>query len=236
MNDIEKKQEIKRYYDDRYSERNRLRRTPHDYKIYLDYLGIDTNSEGKLLDIACGSGLLLKNAENSSLSTFGTDISCTGLSLARRLTARSHLLVNSGEQICFKSKTFDFVFCLGSLEHFLDIPRGLSEMTRVAKPNAKLCIIVPNTIHYRPDAKSRWGFKKIVGTKQQEMLERLHTYDEWKSILERSGLRVRKHYKDTFFIKKRSILKNVLFYLWLRFLPLRYAYQFIFVCEHINRR
>jgi len=228
-------QVIQSYYDKRYSQEHRVQRTPSDYTKFLRFLGIHSNTKGRLLDIACGSGLLLANAENTKLSTSGIDISATGLSLARTRTSKSHLLVNAGEQICFRSATFDFIFCLGSLEHFLDIPKGITEMKRVAKPHAKLCIVVPNRVHYRLDAKARWGVKRVIGTKQQEMLEHLHSYEEWKAMLECGGLRVKKHYKDTFFIKKRSTLKNVLFFLWLKFLPLRYAYQFIFVCD-IDRR
>lgn len=230
MNNTTNLKQVKEYYETRYRDKSRFVRKAEDYKIYLDYLGIDKNSTGGLLDVGCGSGLLLRNVETTKLKTFGTDISMTALKLSQRATSRTHYVINSGEAICFKSRQFDYVFCLGSLEHFLDIPVAISEMKRVSKPNAKFCILVPNTVHYRLDADSKWGIKRITGTKQQEMQEELHTFSEWRHILETNGLKVVKYYKDRFFVKKKNILKNLLFSLWLKFLPLKYSYQFIFVC------
>lgn len=231
MGNSRKFKEVKKYYEERYKDQSRAIRTLEDYKIYLDYIEINKSSAGMLLDIACGTGMLLKNAEMKGLKTFGIDISMTALKLAKNNTLNTKFVISSGENMSFKDNIFDYVYCLGSLEHFLDIPKAISETIRVSKQKAKFYLMVPNTIHYRLDAKSKWGIKKITGTKQQEMHEELHIFEEWKNIFEKNGLRVERVYKDRFFVKKKNPLKNVLFYLWLKFLPLNYSYQFIFICK-----
>jgi ubiquinone/menaquinone biosynthesis C-methylase UbiE len=222
---------VKEYYEERYKDPERSKRQLEDYKIYLRYVGITGESTGRLLDIACGDGLLLKNAEATSVETFGTDLSSTAIRLSKKLAAKSKYALNPGETICFLDGTFDYVFCLGSLEHFLDIPKGLREMKRIGKHDATYCILVPNTIHYRLDANSKWGIKKITGTKQQEMQESLHSYKEWQEILRTAGFKIMKCHRDLFYEKKKSALKNLLFYIWLRLLPFKFAYQFIFICR-----
>lgn len=222
---------VKEYYDERYKDPGRSKRKLEDYKIYLDYVGIKDQTEGRLLDIACGDGLFLKNAEATKVETFGTDLSSTALALSKKFATKSKYSLNSGETICFKDGIFDYVFCLGSLEHFLDIPKGLSEMKRIGKSDATYCILVPNTIHYRLDANSKWGIKKITGTKQQEMQESLHSYKEWQEILNTAGFKILKCHKDIFYEKKKSVLKSLLFYIWLKLLPFKYSYQFIFICQ-----
>lgn len=230
MKETSRLTEIRDYYDDRYTDASRSGRKLKDYNIFLDYLGIKNNEHGLLLDIGCGKGLLLRNAEIRNLTTCGVDVSMNALKLAKTNTIATTFAADSGENLCFKDRIFDYVCCLGSLEHFIDIPEAISEMVRVAKSQAKFCLVLPNTSHYRLDATSTWGIKKIVGTKQQEMQEELHTCREWRQILQAGGLKVQKIYKDRYFVNKRNPLKNMLFYLWLKFLPLKYSYQFIFIC------
>ncbi|HDL18269.1 MAG TPA: class I SAM-dependent methyltransferase [Bacteroidetes bacterium] len=223
--------EVKKYYNERYTDKARTSRRLDDYKVFINHLKIKDPLEKSLFDIACGQGLTLKNAEKKGLKTFGLDISKNALKEAKENVEKSQIVLCSGEDICFKTKSFDYITCLGSLEHFLDIPKAIFEMKRVAKPDATFCVLVPNNIHYRLDAKSKWGIKKIVGTKQKEMQEELHLYKEWRNILQENGLKILKVHKDLFFIRKKNPLKNVLFYLWLKLLPLKYSYQFIFICQ-----
>lgn len=222
--------DLKKYYEARYRDESRSSRKLKDYEIFIKYLKGKNPGERRYLDIACGKGYALRNAELHHMKSFGLDIAANALQEAKKNTTQSHVVLSSSEEICFKNRSFDFISCLGSLEHFIKMTRALDEMKRVAKPDARFCILVPNNIHYRLDSKSKWGIKKIVGTKQQEMREELHSYREWRDILQRNGFRIEKVYKDLFFIRKKNPLKNLLFFVWLKFLPLKYSYQFIFLC------
>ena len=228
---MKKSKEVKAYYEERYHDKSRFHRKLEDYTIYLKYLGINKSTSGKFLDIACGRGLLLKNTANYGLKPIGLDISLSALKILKNDAVSFQTINCAAEDIGFKANTFEYISCLGSLEHFLDIPKAISEMRRIAKENTLYCIVVPNNIHYRLDAKSKWGIKKVVGTRQQEMHEELHSLQEWKTILKENGLEILKIYKDRFFIKKKNVLKNLLFYLWLKYLPMKYSYQFIFICK-----
>ena len=112
------------------------------YPRFLDLLG--TRPNASLLDVSCGAGSLLAAARERHLNAVGIDLSHEAVRLARSVALDALIAVASGESLPFQSSTFDYVTCLGSLEHFLDMRRGLKEMIRVAKPTATLCVMVPN--------------------------------------------------------------------------------------------
>ena len=67
-------QDIKAWYNRRYADRGLgSMRTPEAYQVFLDAL--DARPGMRLLDIACGTGFLLRAAAQRGLRTFGTDIS-----------------------------------------------------------------------------------------------------------------------------------------------------------------
>jgi len=220
---------VKKYYDDLYCKNQEKTMRPiGTYKIFLDYL--DVKPGGKLLDIACGPGNLLKNAQDAQLTTYGLDISIEALKIAHKTSPNSKIFLALGEHLPFSNDYFDYITCLGSLEHFADIDLALKEMVRVASKYAKYCIVVPNI-----------NYKFGAGTDQIE--EKLLTLDQWKNILQKNGLKIVKIKQDKYFSKvlspkkilsqkglkgKLRLLKRKL--LW-TFMPLDKTYQFIFVCD-----
>ena len=138
-----------------------------------------------LLDVSCGSGFLLKAAHALGLAAYGVDLSDAAVRLAHQVAPESRVAVGAGEDLCFRNASFDYVTCLGSLEHFLDIARGLQEMLRVAKPGAQFCIMVPNRDF------AGWKLLGHQGTAQQDINERLLSLAEWRRVFEQQGLRVR---------------------------------------------
>ena len=88
---------IKKYYDDLYCQKQEKTVRPIEaYRIFLDHL--DVKPGGKLLDIACGTGNLLKNAHDSQLTTYGLDISIEALKIACKTSPSSKLFLGLGEQ------------------------------------------------------------------------------------------------------------------------------------------
>ena len=76
------------------------------------------------------------------------------------------------------------VFALNSLEHFIDKPRALAEMKRVARPDASFLILVPNA-----DFLTR-KLGLYSGTHQVKAREDVFDLATWNRLFEDAGLRV----------------------------------------------
>ncbi|HTH70338.1 MAG TPA: class I SAM-dependent methyltransferase [Candidatus Saccharimonadales bacterium] len=98
----------------------------------------------RLLDVACGGGYLLMEAERAGLRTSGIDIADAALARARTFAPKSDLRRGDAEALPYADGSFEIVTCLGSLEHFLDPPKALEEMRRVLAPGGRAIVVVPN--------------------------------------------------------------------------------------------
>ncbi|HKW13467.1 MAG TPA: class I SAM-dependent methyltransferase, partial [Candidatus Krumholzibacteria bacterium] len=151
--------------------------------------------------------------------------------------------VGAGESLPYRNATFDFVSCLGSLEHFLDMGKGLEEMKRVAKPGGRFCIMVPNQDFIA------WKLSAHKGTAQQDINEHLLPLSEWRRLFEQHGLRVRRVLPDRWHAVRwrspaategesgvKGKITGCLREAGWRLLPLRWQYQFVFVLERDTQR
>lgn len=227
--------DLKDWYDKKYKEGiNSIGRVYDSYPIFLDYLGVQKG--GKLLDIGCGNGFLLRAASIRGLETFGIDISQEAVKIAENVSPdSSSILVGSGEELVFGDNEFDYVTCLGSLEHFLDMSKTLREMKRVAKENAMFCISVPNSNYLFGRISGRFG------TEQRDINENLLSLKQWKSVFTDNGFEVLNVHQDRWLDLKKPliflsanpfrILKRIVYKLAWVFLPLNYTHQFIFILK-----
>jgi ubiquinone/menaquinone biosynthesis C-methylase UbiE len=225
--------EIKAWYNDIYAKSGAESMRPYEaYQIMLNFLGVEKNK--KLLDVSCGTGYLLLAAAKNGLETYGVDISEEAVKVAREVSPDSKIEIGPGEDLKYEDNTFDYISCLGSLEHFLDIPKGLQEMRRVAKNDARYCIVVPNSNFIY------WKLTKNAGTDQQDINETLMTNKQWQELFTQNGLEVVKVYQDTWFKRKIKIfgsanpvkiIKNMIAKLAWAFLPLGWTYQFIYILK-----
>lgn len=225
-------EEIKDWYNHRYLKYGKSAMRPYEaYPIFLDYLNVRTQK--KLLDIGCGTGYLLKAADQRGLETYGTDISNEGVKIAQKVSPHSKIIRGKGEELRFPDKFFDYVTCLGALEHFLNIEKGINEMVRVAKDDALFCIVVPN-LNF-----ALWN-KGKKGTKQQDINETLLSLEEWRNMFEKEKLEIVNIYQDKWLSRKIRILSSLnpskillKIYLKLRwmFISLDSTYQFVFILK-----
>jgi ubiquinone/menaquinone biosynthesis C-methylase UbiE len=110
-----------------------------------DFLFRTRISEGTIVDIACGPGLLSKAlAERSKKFTVvGIDISVHALGLARKNCAKlknTRFIKGSVYALPFKTESADAVICKDSFHHFDRPASALKEMLRVLKPNGYVYI------------------------------------------------------------------------------------------------
>ncbi|MDP3740941.1 MAG: class I SAM-dependent methyltransferase [bacterium] len=224
----------KNYYDDIYlRKQERTMRPRFAYKKLFNLIE-PVGQNKKLLDVACGTGYFLQVAAERGLETYGLDLSQEAVAVAKRVSPGSNIVTGYAEALPYESSFFDYVSCLGSLEHFADMEKGTQEMIRVAKSDALFLFILPN------DDYLFWKLKKIKKGTHQRNFEVLKNYPGWLKFLDEAGLEPIKvdqdrwpsqslrifEYKNPYRIARRIIFKLIWF-----FLPLKYTYQFIFVLK-----
>lgn len=228
--------DLKKYYDETYyNPESRHSRKVEDYKIFLDYLRPEKGS--KLLDVSCGTGLLMKAAEDYyGCQTFGIDLSERAIVEAKARLRSSNILVANGEVLPFQDDIFDYVTNIGSLEHYLDPEKGLDELIRVCKPGGRLCIVLPNYYYLINIFYAFWKGEHLKG--HHQINERIDTLKGWLRFLKRDDLSVEKIYQDKgpkqrpIFQDKnfKKMAKRITKKIILAMMPLNLTYQFVFIC------
>ncbi len=225
---------IDNYYDEQYSS------SQHgDNWIKLpfnrvDYYGLPLRRLGckkgeRLLDIACGNGQFLHRAESLGLQCYGIDISGVAIEKARELCKADMVCSDVNDGLPYKENFFDYVTCLGSLEHFEKQTYILSEIRRVTKPSGQIYIFVPNKDYFLHKFGYETDFQPVVNR---------YSFLGYKELLIKSGLVIERVFCDNSHIsdldRTSSWLKLILklmAHLFVRFIPLRYSYSFIFICK-----
>ncbi|MBI4550073.1 MAG: class I SAM-dependent methyltransferase [Candidatus Omnitrophica bacterium] len=178
-----------------------------------------------LADVACGGGYFLEvlsRLTGGRVRLAGTDFSGQALALARQSCGGAGYALSASEALPFKDRTFDAVTCLGSLEHFLDIGQALREIRRIARPGAKIFILVPNIFWYKDLLSVLFTGGRLT---RNQIQERFASLNEWKETFAAQGLevlRVRKYNGIARSPMKQRIKDAVI--------PLKFSYHFLFVC------
>ncbi len=108
--------------------------------IPLRYLAV--SEKGRLLDVGCGDGSVLKVAQELSWSAEGVDFDARAVDAARR-KGLSVRLGRLAEQ-CYPDESFDLVLMSHAIEHVHDPLATLREIRRVLRPGGKLAVTTPN--------------------------------------------------------------------------------------------
>lgn len=95
--------------------------------------------EGKsALEVGCGGGILTEEIACMGFLTTGIDPSLQSITTASEHAIESRLKINymngTGETLPFPDRIYDIVFCCDVLEHVQDLPKVISEISRVLKP------------------------------------------------------------------------------------------------------
>ena len=200
------------------------------YPIFVQFLGAQPGES--LLDVACGPGLLLKAALLRGVVPTGIDLSRAALDMAAAFVPEAEVHQGTAEELPFADGTFHHVTCVGAIERFLDRPRALAEMRRVARDDGRFCFMVRNS------ATVVWKFwRESLGRRNKQGHQDALGLHEWKELFHAAGFTVENVYIDQWF---RQRLRRVMRGFRPRdlrqpepvakpFLPLRFANEFIFL-------
>ena len=102
----------------------------------------DLHPRNKVIDVGCGIGILFKLLPEDIIGT-ALDISQVALTKVKDIYRNVETVRAMGELIPYSDNYFDILFCMGSLEHFLSIEKGVKEFYRVLKPEGQAIILIP---------------------------------------------------------------------------------------------
>lgn len=107
---------------------------------------VDPKQNSSLLDIGCGSGILIKYLLNTNrrMKLYGLDITPKMVKVAKRKFINDpsvKITLGSAIHIPYKDGSFDYVTCASSFHHHPDPLKSIKEMVRVLKPGGKLLIL-----------------------------------------------------------------------------------------------
>jgi len=192
-----------------------------------------------LLDVSCGEGIFLSQFSKYAKGavTFGLDISINALVKSAKNASSSRIVNADGQFIPFKGNQFDYVTCLGSLEHYVDPEKGMRELCRVGKENAVFCIVLPNSVSI--DFILHVLKNGNVPKEDFQIIEKTASRMEWQDALERNGFKVLKVHASNLWpelfqegsFKVKSFGKYLRRRLIKSFCPLNLAKEFVFICK-----
>ena len=101
--------------------------------------------QGRLLEVGCASGLLLKHARERGWQVTGLELSSAAASHARGLG----LMVHEGslESVALPDATFDFVYMGDVLEHVPDCRDAAARVAKLLAPGGHFMVRGPITTH-----------------------------------------------------------------------------------------
>lgn len=185
-----------------------------------------------LLDVACGQGRFLDYAREHGLVVSGCDLSEVAIEAARARLGNVTLEVADAEELPFPDASFDYVTCLGSLEHFPNPGAGAREMSRVLAEHGTAIVFVPNLYFL-----GHIFFGLRHGTQPSEggqaFSELFLTSQGWRELLSGAGFEVRAFHSwnHIFASDKVGPATMKTWNALSRFVPRHGSYAFAFVCS-----
>lgn len=148
-----------------------------EIRNYFNYAKAQLKGELKVLEVGCGSGLLINSlaSENPSISFKGLDMNRDQIKIAEE---------NKTENVGFvcldffkfnSNEKFDIVFTSEVLEHIEKPQKFIKKLAEITQKNGFLIISTPNGTNYPKKL-----FHLILGNKSEEVKARFHEKNEIK--------------------------------------------------------
>ncbi len=154
--------------------------------------------DDRVLDVACGTGLVSFVCAPCAREVVGVDISPGMLAKARALRhAREvhnvHFVLSEAEHLPFKDGEFDVVVCRLAIHHFVQPEREIREMARVLKVGGRL--VISDTISSEDEREARLhnALERLRDPSHARMLSQT----ELRTLIEGAGLRISEVHTQT---------------------------------------
>lgn len=145
-----------------------------DVMAVLEKHGGKFSYEKKLLDAGCGHGEFLAQVYLSVMS-YGYDISSAAIALAKARHIDAEF--NNADMMRIPEKldgTFDYVTCLGSMEHTMDVVQTFHRLMRLLKLGGVFLVTLPLQFHN--------CLSCIEAEENQKTNERFADWEEWVAL------------------------------------------------------
>jgi 2-polyprenyl-3-methyl-5-hydroxy-6-metoxy-1,4-benzoquinol methylase len=107
------------------------------------------SGEGRILDVGCGTGVVLATLQSLDYELFGMDMASESINVAKEQVTEAEFNLADAKYIPSKTDTFDCIIATELLEHVSGADAA-RECYRVLKPGGVALIVVPN-------GKGPWG-------------------------------------------------------------------------------
>lgn len=145
-------------------------------------------TKGRLLDIGCAVGFLVRISQEKGWESFGIDLSEWAIKYAREKLELKNVQQGDLGDIKFESNFFDVVVMVDVLEHVQDPAEDIKEVQRILKPGGLLYIETINFGNFITKYLIRDKFVHMVPTGHLTYFEKKHLMEILKSL----GFRVLK--------------------------------------------
>lgn len=193
-------EESKKEFSKIFNETDYLRGGSPYYAHIINLLNPEKNR--KILDVGYGRGFFLKSIEEKELKLYGIDFCDGAIESASKIIKNAKLFTGDIHQTNFKDKEFDYITCLGVIEHLIEPSKGVKEIVRILKDDGTVIFTIPNSYYASINLTKQKIFynvakllnslrlrkKKAVHFRQP--IDRFYTPKEGKLLLENNGLEV----------------------------------------------
>lgn len=132
----------------------------------------DELKEKWVLDAGCGAGRFLDAVSKSEAQIVGIDISSAIDAAKANLEGRDnvHFVQASIYDLPFRDGTFDFVYCIGVIQHTPDPPESIRSVARTATDNGKVAFTIYGREHWYTKLYSKYWLRPVTKRMKKETL------------------------------------------------------------------
>jgi len=226
---------IRDAYDALYQERCLV--MPDSFYLWLLHL-VDAQKGQLLIDVACGNGRLVQLARARGIHAIGLDLSIQGIAKAANSRELGYWIVADGQKLPIENYCADIVMSIGSLEHYANPLEGVSQITKLVKPQGIVCVLLPNAYGMLGNILSVLRTGEVFDDRQP--LQRYATRRTWEAMLRKGGLCIDRVVPFNEFVLPRTPIdlfqsirrpQKYIKGLISRITPLNLTNHFVFLCH-----